>query len=176
MTRPGDGPRAPRFGALPAGLSRDNVVAAVRDALDAAVPEGAGVVIAVSGGPDSTALAHLVVEARPDLRACVAHVRHGLRDDASDARVAAAHAAALGLAFHESRVDVQVAGEGPEAAARRARYAALSGVARAVDGRWILLGHTADDQAETVLLNLARGTGIRGLAGMAPVRTHDPAR
>ncbi|MDP8971320.1 MAG: hypothetical protein M3N52_12660, partial [Actinomycetota bacterium] len=79
---------AEHFGALPAGLGRDEIVAAVREALDATVPPGAGVVIALSGGPDSTALAYLVTQARPDLRPCVAHVRHGLRDDVEDAAVA----------------------------------------------------------------------------------------
>lgn len=151
------------------------MLAEVRGVLDATVESGAVVVVAVSGGPDSTALAYLVTEARPDLRASVAHVRHGLRDDAEDAEVAAAHAAALGLDYHERSVRVRPAGRGVEAAARDARYAALSRVARAIDGRALVVGHTADDQAETVLLNIARGTGLRGLAGMSVSRPDDPA-
>jgi len=143
----------------------------VRRALDAALDAHARVVVAVSGGPDSTALAHLVTEARPDLAACVGHVRHGLRDDAEDAAVTAAHARALGLAYHERSVRVRPGGQGLEAAAREARYAALCRIARTVDARAIVVGHTADDQAETVLLNIARGTGLRGLAGMAPSRS-----
>lgn len=146
------------------------MVAAVADAL-APVPYGAGVLLALSGGPDSTALAHLVTEARPDLASAVGHVRHGLRDDRHDAKVAASHATALGLRYHEREVTVRASGEGVEAAARDARYAALAKIARAERLSWVLMGHTADDQAETVLLNIARGTGIRGLAGMSPVRT-----
>lgn len=156
-------------GAVPSGLSRAELVAEVAEAL-APVPHGAGVLLAVSGGPDSTALAHLVTEARPDLAAAVAHVRHGLRDDRADARVAASHATALGLRFHEREVRVRPSGEGVEAAARDARYAALARIARSEGLRWVLVGHTADDQAETVVLNLARGTGVRGLSGMSQVR------
>ncbi|HEY8338814.1 MAG TPA: tRNA lysidine(34) synthetase TilS, partial [Egibacteraceae bacterium] len=158
------------IGALPAGLGREELVAAVAAALDASVGHGATAVVALSGGPDSSALAHLVAEARPDLRLVVGHVRHGLRDDAADAGAAAAHAAALGLAYHERRVSVRRQGEGLEAAARRARYRALVGIAAEVGADAVLVGHTADDQAETLLLNLARGSGVRGLAGMAPLR------
>lgn len=158
------------IGALPAGLGREALIAAVGVALDATVAHGATVVLALSGGPDSTALAHLVVEARPDLRPVVGHVRHGLRDDAADAAAAADHAAALGLAYHERRVSVRRDGEGLEAAARRARYRALVRIAADAGAEAVLVGHSADDQAETVLLNLARGSGVRGLAGMAPAR------
>jgi tRNA(Ile)-lysidine synthase len=157
-------------GAAPSGLSRAQLVAVVGEAL-AVVPYGAGVLLAVSGGPDSTALAHLVTEARPDLVSSVGHVRHGLRADREDARVAASHATALGLRYHEREVRVRPEGGGIEAAAREARYTALGKIARAERLAWVLMGHTADDQAETVLLNIARGTGIRGLAGMSPVRT-----
>lgn len=143
----------------------------VRTVLDAVVPQGAKALVAVSGGPDSTALLYLVAEARPDLGLVVGHVRHGLRDDAEDAEVAAGHAAALGVPFcgREVAVDRQ-APEGLEAAARAARYEALAAIARGAGAAWLLIGHTADDQAETVLLNIARGSGIRGLSGMAPVR------
>jgi tRNA(Ile)-lysidine synthase len=158
------------YGALPAGLARSALLDAVRATLHGALEPRAAVVLAVSGGPDSTALAYLVTEARPDLRAVVGHVRHGLRDDAEDARVAAAHARALGVEHRERSVAVEVAGDGPEAAARQARYAALQEIATKVGATAILTGHTADDQAETVLLNIARGTGLRGLAGMPAVR------
>ncbi len=158
-----------RWGAAPAGLDRDALLAAVTEGL-AGLGHGAGAVVACSGGPDSTALAHLCAEARPDLRLRVAHVRHGLRDDAADAEVAAAHAAALGLPYDEREVAVANRGEGLEAAAREARYAALARLARNAGAGVILVGHTADDRAETVVLNLARGTGIRGLGGIAPER------
>jgi tRNA(Ile)-lysidine synthase len=131
------------------------------------IPRGAAALVAVSGGPDSVALLHLVADARPDLALTAGHVRHGLRDDAADARVAAAHAVALGVPFLERSVavDPDRAG-GLEAVARDARYAALVAMAREAGAGWVLTGHTADDQAETVLLNAARGSGTRGLAGM----------
>lgn len=162
-----------QIGALQPGQGRAELLAEVRRALAVTVPEGARVVLAVSGGPDSTALCYLVTEARPDLAACIVHVRHRMRDDAEDAAVAAAHADALGLAYHERTVQVRPAGEGVEAAARQVRYAALSEVARSVGAGTVMVGHTADDQAETLLLNIARGTGLRGVSGMpvAHVRT-----
>ncbi|WP_370327009.1 tRNA lysidine(34) synthetase TilS [Euzebya sp.] len=136
---------------------------------------GATVLVAVSGGPDSVALLHLTAAARPDLRVVVGHVRHGLRDDAADAAAAQANAGALGAPFLERAVQVGP-GDGPEDAARRARRAALAAMAREVGAAAVLLAHTADDQAETVLLRIARGTGIAGLAGMAAVAEGDGIR
>ena len=158
-----------------AGGPRDRLmdaaaVAAVRTALMPVAPR-ARVVLAVSGGGDSTGMAHLVMAGRPDLDASVIHVRHGLRDDSADADAAARHADALGLRFDAVAVTVPRDGTGPENAARSARIAALVTAAREAGAPFVLLGHTADDQAETVLLNVARGTGLRGLAGMPPVRT-----
>ena len=129
---------------------------------------GARVVVGVSGGQDSVALLHLLHAARPDLELIVAHVRHGLRDDAGDSTAAADNAVGLDLDFVECRVQVGE-GRGPEDAARSARWAALAEVAAERDAVAVAVGHTMDDQAETVLLRIARGTGIPGLAGMAPV-------
>jgi tRNA(Ile)-lysidine synthase len=129
---------------------------------------GAGVVVAFSGGPDSTALAYLVDEARPDLDAVLVHVRHGLRDDRDDLAVVERHATFLGRPLEVIDVDVRRRGKGTEAAARDARYAALRAVADRVGAEAILVGHSADDQAETVLLRVARGTGVTGLAAMSP--------
>ena len=148
------------------------LTAAVADVLDRHVPADATVVLGVSGGPDSVALLHLVAGARPDLRLVVGHVRHGLRDDAVDAEAAAANAAVLGAGMVVLSVAVGE-GEGPEDAARIARHTALLGLARERGAAALLLGHTADDQAETVLLRLARGTGIDGLAGMRPATERD---
>jgi tRNA(Ile)-lysidine synthase len=128
------------------------------------------VVIACSGGPDSTALALLVAHARPDLRLILAYVSHGLRgeeDDAADA----AHVAALAELLDADHVvlDVSVVrtGGGIESDARDVRHAALEAEADRRGAHFVLHGHHAEDQAETLLLRLARGTGVEGLAGMA---------
>ncbi len=156
-------------GPLPAGQGRsaliDEVVRVLR-----VVPSDAAVVLACSGGPDSTALAHLCAEARPDLALHLVHVRHGLRDDAADLEVVTTHARWLDLPLVVSDVEVEPDGRGLEAAARDARYEALRDAARTCGATTILVGHTADDQAETVLLRLARGTGIDGLSAMEQVR------
>ncbi|MFO7779828.1 MAG: tRNA lysidine(34) synthetase TilS [Nitriliruptoraceae bacterium] len=156
--------------ALPAGQPRAALVAEVAHTL-AQLPEGAAVVVACSGGPDSTALAFLVAEAREDLRLTLVHVAHGLRDsevEDAERRLVAQHGSWLGVASRSERVRVPSRSGGPEAAARTVRYAALEAVADALGATAILLGHTADDQAETVLLRTARGTGNDGLAGMRP--------
>ncbi|MDO5731479.1 tRNA lysidine(34) synthetase TilS, partial [Corynebacterium sphenisci] len=146
------------------------------------------VVVGLSGGPDSLALtAACIAEARrrdrarpapeapgPPGAAAAVHavvVDHRLQPgSAGIAAAAAATARRLGGTAEIRAVEVIDDGAGPEAAARAARYAAL-GAAAARLGRPLLLGHTLDDQAETVLLALARGSGTRALAGMAPRRT-----
>ncbi|MGW6460612.1 tRNA lysidine(34) synthetase TilS [Streptomyces sp. NPDC055078] len=130
------------------------------------------VLVACSGGADSMALASaLAFEARKlSVRAGGITVDHGLQDG-SDLRAAevVSRLTALGLDPVEA-VSVRVGREGgPEAAARDARYAALDAAAERHGAAAVLLGHTRDDQAETVLLGLARGSGIRSLSGMAAV-------
>ncbi|MGO1317880.1 MAG: tRNA lysidine(34) synthetase TilS [Cellulomonadaceae bacterium] len=144
--------------------------AAVRAVLDALGP-GRCVVVACSGGADSLALAAcLAFEARrrPELSAGAVVVDHGLQSgSAAVAATAGAQCRELGLApVRVVRARV-LAGAGPEDAAREARYRALSEVA---PDAVVLLGHTLDDQAETVLLRLARGAGARSLAGMPAAR------
>jgi tRNA(Ile)-lysidine synthase len=156
-------------GPLPPGRSRSQLVDAVAEALRV-VPDGAAVVVGLSGGPDSTALACLATEARPDLVITLVHVRHGLRDDRQDVEVVSRHADWLGLPLVVREVVVPDGPSGPAASARTARYAALRAAAGDADAGWLLVGHHADDQAETVLLRAARGTGLAGLGGMAPVR------
>jgi tRNA(Ile)-lysidine synthase len=120
-------------------------------------PPGTEVTCAVSGGADSLALLVLAVEA--GCRVTAVHVDHGLRPgSAAEAGLVAAAAARFGAAF---RAEQALVAPGPnlEARARAARYAVLPAD--------VLTGHTADDQAETVLLNLLRGAGLDGLAGMA---------
>jgi tRNA(Ile)-lysidine synthase len=130
------------------------------------------VLVACSGGADSMALASaLAFEApRLGLRAGGVTVDHGLQSGSgARAREVADRLTALGLdPVDTAAVAVGRAG-GPEAAARTARYAALDAVAERHRAGAILLGHTRDDQAETVLLGLARGSGTRSLAGMAAV-------
>ena len=151
-------------------------VAAVRVAVRSTLrelPRGGTVLVACSGGPDSTALAAAVAFEAPraGLVAGLVTVDHGLQAGSAE-RAAAVVDWGLkrGFAF-ASVLPVVVSGPGgPEAAARQARYSALDSVAAAHDAAAVLLGHTADDQAETVLLGLARGSGTRSLAGMAPRR------
>lgn len=148
---------------------------AVRNAVEAAcadLDEGALVLVACSGGPDSLALAAGAawVAERSGFRAGAVIIDHGLQEPSADIADEAAHACrALGLdPVSVERVHVGSAG-GPEAAARDARYAALRKTAEALGAGAVLLGHTREDQAETVLLRLARGSGARSLAAMAPV-------
>lgn len=153
------------MGALPVGLRRDELVAATAAGLDD-IAEEATVVVGLSGGPDSTALAFLVAEARPDLTVELAHVRHGLRDDRADVAAATTTANFLGLELHVVDVVVEAHGDSLEGAARQARLSALRQVASRTRAKAILLGHSADDQAETLLLRMVRGTGVDGLSGM----------
>ncbi|GAB3131554.1 tRNA lysidine(34) synthetase TilS [Tsukamurella serpentis] len=129
-----------------------------------AAPGRSEVAVALSGGADSLALLTGALAAGLDTVALV--VDHGLQDgSAAVAERAAATARDLGV-LRAQVLTVQVDGAGgPEAAARTARYRALDA---ARDGSPVLLGHTLDDQAETVLLGLGRGSGARSLAGMAP--------
>jgi tRNA(Ile)-lysidine synthase len=158
-------------------------VAALRSAVTAAtadLPDGALVLVGCSGGPDSLALAAATAfvagrsvrtagrhGAAPLLRAGAVVIDHGLQS--GSARIAHDAAVAcrdLGLEPVEVvRVSVGACG-GPEAAARDARYAALGAAADRLGAAAVLLGHTLDDQAESVLLGLARGAGARSLAGM----------
>jgi tRNA(Ile)-lysidine synthase len=151
-----------------------------------ALPEAsAGVVVAVSGGADSVAVLHAIDEARDSdalVPLIVAHLNHQLRGEESnldEAFVAALHAQLVtagrpNLTLVQTRLDVaglaRAEGENLEAVARRERYRWLAEVARASGARWIATGHTANDQAETVLHRLMRGTGLRGLRGIAARR------
>jgi tRNA(Ile)-lysidine synthase len=141
------------------------------------LPAGTRVVVAVSGGADSVALLCLLQELSAGLGftvAALAHVNHQLRGAESDRDEGFCRALAgrLGLPAHVERVDVRgtAAAEGRaiEDAARLLRYAALERSRRACGAERIAVGHTRDDQAETVLMKLLRGAGPRGLAGIYP--------
>ncbi len=142
----------------------------------AGLPPGCLVLAACSGGPDSLALAAALAHEAPrcGLRGGGVTVDHGLQPGSAErARAVAEVLAGLGLDPVEN-VRVAVTGGaghgGPEAAARSARYRALDEAAGRTGAAAILLGHTQDDQAETVLLGLARGSGSRSLSGMAARR------
>ncbi|MFC4912206.1 tRNA lysidine(34) synthetase TilS [Actinomadura gamaensis] len=155
-------------------MGPDPAVAAVRLAVRralAGLPPGAMTLVACSGGADSLALAAaLAFEApRSGRPAGGVTVDHGLQDGSDEhAERVVRVMASLGLDPAGS-VAVEVGTEGgPENAARVARYEALGRTARRLRASAVLLGHTRDDQAETVLLGLARGSGARSLAGMPP--------
>lgn len=150
--------------------------AEIRGALAAEGGLGAGcrLLVACSGGADSVALLAATAALAPAAgwRLAVAHLDHGLRaDSAADAALVRALAAERGLPCYSERVAVAALpssrGRSPEDAAREARRAFLMRTATEGGAAAVLLGHTADDQAETVLLNLMRGAGTRGLGGMA---------
>jgi tRNA(Ile)-lysidine synthase len=142
---------------------------AVADDL-AAVPSDALVLVACSGGPDSVALAAAARAVRDRVGAVV--VDHGLQPgSAAGARATGEWLRSAGLdPVDVVAVTVRAGGEGLEAAARDARYAALLAAAERRGAPAVLLGHTREDQAETVLLGLARGSGVRSLAGMPRTR------
>jgi tRNA(Ile)-lysidine synthase len=133
---------------------------------------GETVLVAVSGGADSVALLHVLMTLADEvsLRLHVLHVDHGLRTDSvRDAEFVRQLAERLAVPAEVVRVTVPSGGS-PEAAARAARYGALRAHARQLGAQRIAVGHTADDQAETVLMRMLAGAGVRGLAGIPPVR------
>ena len=141
----------------------------VRRRVDAALADLANdqpVLVACSGGPDSLAVAAAAAATRRRVGAVV--VDHGLQEGSAQVADRAANQCRdLGLdPVLVRRVRVTATGAGPEADARTARYDALTRVATECGAAALLLAHTADDQAETVLLGLARGSGVRSLAGM----------
>lgn len=132
------------------------------------------VVVGISGGPDSVAMAHLLKTL--GYRLHLAHLDHGLRPDSQeDATLVRRLSQAWDLPLHLERADVaryaDVQGLSLEAAAREVRYRFLFRVAREVRAQAVAVAHTQDDQAETVLLHLLRGSGLTGLQGMRP-KTH----
>ncbi|NBO90879.1 MAG: tRNA lysidine(34) synthetase TilS [Planctomycetia bacterium] len=130
-----------------------------------------GLVVAVSGGPDSVALLCGLTALSPNL--LVAHLNHQLRPEAdADASFVADLAASLNVPFVSGSLDIRrlAAGQNLEAVARRERYAWLTSVAQAHRLPLVATGHTAGDQAETVLHRLLRGTGLDGLRGIAARR------
>lgn len=154
----------------------DSFLASVAAALPAHGFWDSPIVVGVSGGGDSVALLLALHDLDP--RGCsalvtVAHAEHDLRQSAAaDGLFVAALARRLGLQFVTRRLAVRERcdDEGTEARARRLRYGFLADIAREAGARHVVVAHTADDQAETILHNVLRGTGLAGLAGMATAR------
>lgn len=140
------------------------------DRLFASLNHASGIVAAVSGGPDSTALMHLIARwsaagERPPV--LVATIDHGLRPEAAaEATFVAQEAAALGLPHRVLAWTGDKPRTGIQEAAREARYRLLLDHAREAGASHLLTAHTRDDQAETVMMRLARGSGLSGLSGM----------
>jgi tRNA(Ile)-lysidine synthase len=161
---------------LPARATpEESFLAALAAGMPASGPGGFPIVVAVSGGADSVAmLVGLVRLGIP--RLVVAHAEHDLRDEASaDREFVGQLAMGFGLSWVWQPLAVQTrgdeaGGEGLEARARRLRYAFLADVAKDAGARHVLVAHTADDQAETILHRILRGTGLTGLAGMRRAR------
>jgi tRNA(Ile)-lysidine synthase len=174
---PRRGPGRPRTGGRQLGVAeRVPEVARVRREVARALDRerllgpGERVVVACSGGPDSLTLLDALARLAPprQLRLCAVHVDHGLRPgSAAEAGVVAAAAERRGLPCRAVAVRVE-AGGSLQDAARRARHRALLRVAAELGATAIALGHTADDQAETVLMRALSGATPRALAGMAP--------
>jgi len=136
-------------------------------------PEGGTVIVGYSGGADSTALLHLLTRLQNDLmiRVHAAHLHHGIRPEADeDVVVCQSVCESLGVPLHVERVDVprlaQEQGITIEEAGRQARYAFFERLADEIGAVAVATAHTRDDQIETILINLLRGTGPRGLRGM----------
>ena len=150
-------------------------ISAVRRAIEAGglIPVGSTVVVAVSGGVDSMVLLDVLARMarRERWRLIVGHVDHQLRaSSAEDAQFVAAESARRRIGGDAIAVTVRAGKGGLAARAREARYAALLALARREEATVIATAHTANDQAETLLLRLLRGTGARGLAGIPAKR------
>jgi tRNA(Ile)-lysidine synthase len=141
---------------------------------------GENVLVGVSGGPDSTALLHMLVRLAPKYRIClaVAHLHHGLRAKNADRDEAfvAQLASRLKLPFFRQRANLDPHKGSVEEQAREARYGFFKKIMTDHGYTKIALGHQKNDNAEAVLMHLLRGSGIRGLAGIPPVRDNQVIR
>lgn len=160
----------------------------LRSALESLSPEETTIIVAISGGPDSVALLRGLVEIQPTFRfgkIIAVHLNHQARDTESDSDerfvrdlCTTLQGSCPGLMCETDTIDVplrsQERGESFELTARETRYEWLRELAHKHSARWIATGHTADDQAETVLHRFLRGTGLKGLAGIPAQREFMP--
>src|SRR5947209_3935761 len=156
---------------------RTRFVAAVVSNLDRLRGDAPGPgVVAVSGGADSIALLRALAVNPPEGGLVVAHLDHQLREAASGLDAQFVAHLLPSLPHHIEFIDVRALAQGDnlEATARRVRYDFLARVARSVGAGWVATGHTLDDQAETVLHRLIRGTGLRVPRGIAATRELTP--
>lgn len=141
------------------------------------IPKKQTLVVAVSGGPDSVCLLHILIKLRKelDIELHVAHLNHQLRgaDSEADTRYVAdlAHRLEVPATIEPRDIKAYQAQHHSslEEAAREVRYSFLADVARAVGAEWVAVGHTMDDHVETILMHLIRGSGTRGLRGLLPI-------
>ncbi len=147
------------------------------------VRQGDRILIALSGGPDSTALAHLLVlwRRKYNLKLSVAHLHHGLSSQNDKAlSLSRATAKQLGLPFYSKKADVRALARKQrrslEDAGREARYAFFTTLTRRERLNKVATAHTRDDQAETVMMRLIRGCGLHGLSGIPAKRPLGKAR
>ena len=138
------------------------------------LPQGARVIVAVSGGADSVCLLHILRELAPASLVGVAHLNHQLRGEASDQdeQFVADLGRTLDLPFYSLREPIAQAADNLEQAGHRARKRFFRSLLTEGKCDLIAIGHTRDDQAETVLFRLLRGSGLAGLSGIAPVSYH----
>ena len=141
------------------------------------IAPGEKVLVGVSGGPDSIALLYILHDLQEELdcKLHIAHLNHKLRGEESDAdaEYVKEHSKILNLPITIEEIDVSgmlAKGESLESGARRIRYAFYQEAMASVNASKVALGHNADDQAETVIMRLIRGSGAQGLCGIPPIR------
>ena len=170
---------------MPATPLNSDLSARLLAAWPAAAWRDVHVLVAVSGGPDSMSLLRGLLEAKRQAAGAgqlfVGHVDHSLRGDEStaDAEWLAEQCRLLGVPLFIEKAHVgevaEVRGDGMEEAARATRYEILTRMAERLGARFVALGHHLDDQIETILFRLLRGSGLRGLAGMPAARPLSPS-